>query len=103
VKRGRCVIEITVTWSLILPTPAEMRVSGSENFQNWRRIGSYFFPAKNIGRWRGCPCQALNGWTVCRFHGARAGAPEGKRNGNYRHGARTKAAIELWRFIKSLS
>jgi hypothetical protein len=44
----------------------------------------------------------LNGWTVCRFHGARGGAPEGKRNGNYRHGARTKAAIELWRFIKSL-
>jgi len=24
-------------------------------------------------------------------------------NGNYRHGARTKATIELWRFIKSLS
>jgi len=22
----------------------------------------------------------LNGWTVCRFHGARGGAPEGKRN-----------------------
>jgi hypothetical protein len=42
------------------------------------------------------------GWTVCRFHGARGGAPEGKRNGNYRHGARTRATIELWRFIKSL-
>jgi len=39
---------------------------------------------------------------VCRMHGARGGAPEGKRNGNYRHGARTKATIELWRFIKSL-
>ena len=36
------------------------------------------------------------------MHGARGGAPEGKRNGNYRHGARTKATIELWRFIKSL-
>jgi hypothetical protein len=24
-------------------------------------------------------------------------------NGNYRHGARTKVTIELWRFIKSLS
>jgi len=45
----------------------------------------------------------LNGWTVCRFDGARGGAPEGERNGNYRHGARTKATIELWRFIKSLS
>jgi hypothetical protein len=27
------------------------------------------------------------------MHGARGGAPEGKRNGNYRHGARTKAAM----------
>ena len=24
------------------------------------------------------------------MHGARGGAPEGERNGNYRHGARTK-------------
>jgi hypothetical protein len=35
-------------------------------------------------------------------YGARGGAPEGKRNGNYGHGARTKATVELWRFIKSL-
>jgi hypothetical protein len=35
-------------------------------------------------------------------HGARGGAPESERNGNYRHGTRTKATIELWRFIKSL-
>ena len=28
------------------------------------------------------------------MHGARGGAPEGERNGNYRHGARTKEAIE---------
>jgi len=50
VKRGRCVIEITVTWSLILPTPAEMRVSGSENFQNWRRNGFLFLQNQKIGR-----------------------------------------------------
>jgi hypothetical protein len=52
----------------------------------------------------GQPCRspAVRGWKVCRMHGARGGAPEGKRNGNYRHGARTKATIELWRFIKSL-
>jgi hypothetical protein len=32
------------------------------------------------------PCQApaVNGWTVCRFHGARGGAPKGERNGAYR-------------------
>jgi hypothetical protein len=28
------------------------------------------------------------------MHGARGGAPQGKRNGNYRHGARTKEAIK---------
>jgi hypothetical protein len=42
VKRRRYVIEITVTWSLILPTPAEMRVSDLKIFRIWRRIGSYF-------------------------------------------------------------
>jgi hypothetical protein len=49
----------------------------------------------------GVSMSGVNGWTVCRFHGARGGAPEAKRNGNYRHGARTRATIELWRFIKS--
>ena len=43
-------MEITVTWSLILPTPAEMRVSGSKNFQNWRRIDFLFLQNQKIGR-----------------------------------------------------
>jgi hypothetical protein len=30
------------------------------------------------------------------------GAPEGKRDGNYRHGGRTKEMIEVWKLIKSL-
>ena len=30
----------------------------------------------------------------------RGGAPEGKRNGNYRHGCRTKEMIEVWKLIK---
>ena len=40
------------------------------------------------------PCQApaVNGWTVCRFHGAKGGAPKGKRNGMYRNGLYTKEA-----------
>jgi hypothetical protein len=38
------------------------------------------------------PCQALNGWTVCRFHGARGGAPKGKANGSYKHGLYTQEA-----------
>ena len=29
----------------------------------------------------------MRGWKVCRMHGARGGAPKGKRNGNYKHGA----------------
>ena len=30
---------------------------------------------------------------MCRCHGARGGAPEGKRNGSWKHGLRTKQAI----------
>ena len=43
------------------------------------------------------PCQApaVTGWTVCRFHGARGGAPTGKRNGMYRHGLHTKKAAAV--------
>ncbi len=43
------------------------------------------------------PCQApaVNGWAVCRFHGARGGAPKGKRNGMYRHGLYTEQAVAL--------
>jgi hypothetical protein len=42
-----------------------------------------------------CQAPAVNGWTVCRFHGARGGAPKGKRNGMYRHGLYTQAAVDL--------
>ena len=42
----------------------------------------------------GKPCQApsVRGLRVCRFHGARGGAPSGKGNGRYRHGNRTREA-----------
>jgi hypothetical protein len=39
---------------------------------------------------KGCKAPAVAGWTVCRFHGARGGAPTGKRNGMYRHGDRRR-------------
>lgn len=42
-----------------------------------------------------CQAPAVNGWTVCRFHGARGGAPKGKANGRYRHGLYTQAAAAL--------
>lgn len=43
----------------------------------------------------GCRCRApaVNGWKVCRFHGARSGAPSGSANGRYRHGLHTKEAV----------
>ena len=50
------------------------------------------------------PCQApaVRGWTVCRFHGARGGAPKGKQNGQYRHGLYTQEAIEERRAVTAL-
>ena len=53
----------------------------------------------------GLPCRspAVRGFRVCRMHGARGGAPEGERNGNYRHGARTKQSLQIARLIKTLA
>ena len=47
----------------------------------------------------GLPCQspAVKGYCVCRMQSARGGAPEGKRNGNFRHGGRTKDATDASR------
>ena len=44
----------------------------------------------------------MKGWTVCRFHGARGGAPKGKANGAYRHGLYTAEAIEERRALRKL-
>jgi hypothetical protein len=37
------------------------------------------------------------------MHGAGGGAPEGKRNGNFRHGGRTKEATRASRYINRLA
>jgi hypothetical protein len=37
------------------------------------------------------------------MHGAGGGAPEGKLNGNFRHGRRTREIIQAARFIKELA
>ena len=39
-----------------------------------------------------CRAPAVRGWTVCRFHGARGGAPRGKANGAWKHGRHTSEA-----------
>jgi hypothetical protein len=54
-----------------------------------------------------CKGPAVNGWKVCRMHGARGGAPSGERNGQYCHGRRTKAVLaerrELMVLLRELS
>ena len=39
---------------------------------------------------------------MCRFHGARSGAPSGEANGAYRTGLHTKEAIERRRSLSRL-
>ena len=39
-----------------------------------------------------CKAPAVRGWNVCRFHGAKGGAPESEANGAWKHGAYSKAA-----------
>ena len=50
--------------------------------------------AKSKRTGKPCGAPAVRGCRVCRMHGARGGAPSGKDNGNYRHGARTKEAVQ---------
>ena len=45
--------------------------------------------AKSKRSGKRCKAPAVRGWTVCRMHGAGGGAPKGKANGNYVHGAHT--------------
>jgi hypothetical protein len=39
-----------------------------------------------------CKAPAVRGWNVCRFHGARGGAPKGKANGAWQHGCYSQGA-----------
>jgi hypothetical protein len=52
----------------------------------------------------GQPCRspAVGGFRVCRMHGAGGGAPEGKLNGNFRHGGRTNKAVAASRYMREL-
>lgn len=49
-----------------------------------------------------CQGPAVRGWRVCRFHGARGGAPRGPANGAYRSGLHTKEAIASRKQIAAL-
>ena len=50
-----------------------------------------------------CRAPAVSGWKVCRFHGARGGAPKGKANGAWRHGRFTSEAVMLRRLSTVLT
>ncbi len=49
-----------------------------------------------------CRAPAVRGWAVCRFHGARGGAPKGAQNGSYKHGLYMNEAIEERRALSAL-
>jgi len=51
---------------------------------------------------RRCRGPAVTGWNVCRFHGAGGGAPEGERNGAYRHGGYTREAQQELKAIREM-
>ena len=50
-----------------------------------------------------CKAPAVNGWAVCRMHGAGGGAPKGKGNGRWRHGGRSFELTETRRLIAELA
>ena len=52
----------------------------------------------------GKPCRnpAVKGWSVCRMHGARGGAPKGERNGAYKHGGYTQEALAASQYVRAL-
>src|SRR5262249_30655488 len=49
-----------------------------------------------------CRAAAMRGCRVCYHHGARGGAPQGERHGQYKHGQRTQEAIAERRAIRKL-
>jgi hypothetical protein len=63
-----------------------------------RERGEYAFQkaprctAKSKRAGQRCKAPAVRGWKVCRFHGARGGAPKGKVNGSWKHGHYSEAA-----------
>ena len=49
-----------------------------------------------------CRAPAVNGWTVCRFHGAGSGVPKVIHYGQYRHGLYNQEAIAERRAVTAL-
>jgi hypothetical protein len=77
-----------------------MSVNPMQNLQKAHAAPRCQATSKRTGQ--RCKAPAVRGFRVCRMHGARGGAPEGERNGNYRHGGRSKETIALWKLIKGM-
>ena len=50
-----------------------------------------------------CQAPAVNGWSVCRMHGARGGAASGSANGRWTGGGRTQDLERLRRAVASVA
>jgi hypothetical protein len=50
-----------------------------------------------------CKSPAVNGWSVCRMHGAGGGHPRGPSHPRYKHGGRSLDMIEMRRLSILLS
>ena len=48
-----------------------------------------------------CKAPAVKGWSVCRMHGAKGGAPSGPGNGMWRHGGRSADTALIRRYHPS--
>src|SRR5215207_6809550 len=49
-----------------------------------------------------CRSPAVEGWAVCRMHGARGGAPEGEANGYFKTGEHTAEVREARRLVRAI-
>lgn len=58
--------------------------------------------AKSKRTGKACRAPAVSGWAVCRMHGARGGAGEGPANPNWKHGARSAAAMATRKLVNDL-
>ena len=75
------------------------RLAKPRNVAARRLVGFHF---GLTGRRERCQAPAVQGWTVCRFHGARGGAPKGKANGAYKHGLYPAEAVKERRLLSDL-
>jgi hypothetical protein len=77
---------------------ADNLISPTQRLRNAPRCHA---KAKSTGK--PCKAPAVNGWAVCRVHGAGGGAPPGQAHGNWKHGARSLEMTEVRRLSRMLA